>query len=123
MKITAAMRKAINGWIRGQHYGAAPLAEVGLRGAKWEPNAINWGEDDDLGDLCKLADLKAIDDCEAHPGMALLDIYLTAGTKWDRELVTNVYVFIVNGEVVKVTDNDRMVSALEREHFGFNLAW
>lgn len=108
MKITNEMRKAINSEVRAL-CGTSPLAEVGLRcnsAGDWVPNGLNWAPGSDLGDLCRLAYLKEIDDCPDLPGAATLDLYVTSGTGMHRELETNVYVTIKNGKVVDVHTDD-----------------
>lgn len=111
MKISKELRKAINAGVRRVVRGANPLAEVGLRdssgGRPWTPNGLNWVENNDLGDLVRLAYLKEIDDCPDLPNCATLDLYVTTGTRWHRELETNVYVTIKDGKLVDIHSDDR----------------
>jgi len=123
MTMTAAMRHEINAWVRNNVGGFAPLIEVGMRGEQTiGVNAINWNENDDLYDLRRLRDVQTIDECDM-PGTALLDLYVTSGSGYDRELQGNVYVFIVGGVIVKMTDDTLALSALEADIFGFRLRW
>lgn len=120
MRITNDLRKQINARVRAL-CGANPLAEVGLRGSDgtgyrpWLPNALNWTKDDDLGDLCRLADLREIDEHTERPNEALLDLYVTSGIGMNRELETNVYVWIRDGRVVEATTQDLKVKAMHRQ--------
>jgi hypothetical protein len=113
MKITPELRKAINAGVR-RICGTNPLAEVGLKlndAGNWVPNGLNWIEDADLGDLCRFASLKEIDDCPDLPGAATLDLYVTSGTGMDRQLETNVYVTIKAGKLADIHTNDREADA------------
>jgi hypothetical protein len=118
IKVTAALRKEINAAVRARVSGASPFAEVGLRGADWNPNALKGTEDDDLGDLRPLRSLDAIDVAPEHPTCALLDLYVTTGTGSARELETNVYVFIRDGHVIGSTAHSLKVETL-RDALGF----
>lgn len=118
MKITPALRKQINRAVREHVRGANPLAEVGLRGGPWRPNALKWLEDDDLGDLVRLANLREIDDDDANPGCAELDLYVTTGIGSARELETNVAILIRDFAVVGATSEGREVAAL-KQRLGF----
>lgn len=108
MKLTNEMRKKINAEVRAL-CGANPLAEVGCRTSTitgtWQPNGLNWEAHNDLGDFTRLSELKEIDDCPGLPGAATLDLYVTSGIR-DRELETNVYVTIKDGQVVDVHTQD-----------------
>lgn len=114
MRITPTMRKSINSQVRAL-CGTNPLAEVGLRTSRHtghhDANGLNWIDGHDLGDMCRLADMKTIDDCPDLPGAATLDLYVTSGTGMNRELETNVYVTIKDGEVYDVHTQDRHADA------------
>jgi hypothetical protein len=114
MKMTTALRKAINAAVRDHVRGANPLAEVGLRGDGWTPNALAWTADDDLGDLTRLAELKTINDVPEWPGCAELDLYVTTGIGVNhRELETNVCILIRDGAVVGATADSLAIDALK----------
>lgn len=124
MKITAKLRKQMNAAVRrvaGACYD--PYAEVAARLALAPPhmrshNLLNVGGDSDWDEGIRLRDLKNIDDCPAHPGRAELDLYVfgcsAPGQSNDRsDLVTNLAVFITDGEVVAAFDTEEW-SAAER---------
>lgn len=118
IKITPELRKQINKAVRDNVGGASPLAEVGLRGDDWLPNALKWAADSDLGDLVRLASLREIDTDERFPGCAELDLYVTTGTGCDRQLETNVCVLIRDGAVVGATSEGRQIAEL-KQRVGF----
>lgn len=120
IKITRELRKQINQAVRDNVGGANPLAEVGLRGEPWQPNALQWAADSDLGDLVRLALLTEIDGDARHPGCAELDLYVTTGTGCDRQLETNVCILIRDGKVVGATSEGREIAAL-KQRIGFPL--
>lgn len=110
MKITKELRKAINAGVRSL-CGTAPLAEVGLKQSSsehrnWVANGLLWEEDADLGDLCRFADLREIEEDETLPGAATLDLYVTSGTGWDRQLERNVYITIKDGKLADIHSQD-----------------
>lgn len=109
MKISNELRKQINEGVR-RICGAAPLAEVGTReskhGGNWVANGLNWVKDADLGDLIKLRDLKEIDCCPDLPGAATMDLYVTSGVGFNRELERNVYVVIKDGKLADLHSDD-----------------
>lgn len=114
MKITPTMRKRINAAVRSM-CGTNPLAEVRIsykEGDQVGVNGLNWLCDADLHDLVRLADLREIDDCADLPNCATLDLYITSGVGMARELETNVYVTIKDGEVASVHSNDLQADAI-----------
>jgi hypothetical protein len=129
IKMTAALRKAINAAVRANTNGFSPFAEVGLResattGLHNLPNALHWTDDGDLGDLVPLRDLREINGYDAAPGCAELDLYVTSGSGNDRELETNVCVLIRDGAVVGATPDGRNIAALKaRLNFPAGNGW
>jgi hypothetical protein len=114
VKITPTLRKEVNAAVRTHTKGAAPLAEVGLRGDdQWLPNALKWASDSDLCDMRRFADLREIDDDAANPGCAELDLYVTTGIGPYRELETNVCILIRAGHVVGATSSGHKIDALK----------
>ncbi len=121
IKITTALRKEINAAVRANVNGAAPLAEVGLRGENWTPNALGHGPDDDLGDLVRLRDLTEIDEVAGFGNFAELDLYVTTGIGANqRELERNVCVLIRDGYVLGATGSGRNIPGL-KARVGFPL--
>lgn len=119
LKITRELRKEINAAVRKNVGGANPLAEVGLRGAdRWLPNALNWHDGVDLGDMTRLATLREIDADPKNPGCFELDLYVTSGIGMNRELETNVCILIRDGHVVGAESNGLRVPAL-KQRLGF----
>ena len=109
MKVTGKLRQEIRAVVK-RCVGSGMKTEIGLRGERWLPNALKWTDDDDLGDLQTLRSLVEIDDDEANPGCALLDLYVYSS----RELETNVYAFIRDGHVVGATQHEREVEPLRQ---------
>jgi hypothetical protein len=124
MKITPALRKEINQAVRDNVRYAAPLAEVGFRGKGWGSNALLWTEDDDLGDLTRLALVKEFTDDPDNPGCVELDLYVTTGSRHNRQLETNVCVLIRDGHVVGATSESREIDDLKaRLNFPKGKGW
>lgn len=124
MKVTPELRKAINRAVRDNVKGANPLSEVGLRGDDWKPNSLLWTEDDDLGDLIRLSELKNINDDPDNPGFAELDLYVTTGIGNSRELETNVAIFIKDGQVVGATSEGKDIDGIKaRLNFPVGKGW
>ena len=96
-KITDEIRKKINQAVRGLVSGASPFAEAGLRcfaddETEVTANTLLWDwENSDLMDMEALRDLKEVEDKD---GRVELDLYVTTGHGWHRELETNVYISI-----------------------------
>ena len=130
MRISTALRKQINAAVREHSIGANPLAEVGLRdtllptGVAWRPNTLLWSDDSDLGDLCRLTSLKEINDDPSNPGCHELDLYITSGSGWARELETNITILIRDGSVVGATAHSLRVQELKAKiAFPVGLGW
>lgn len=120
MKITPVMRKRINAAVRSM-CGANPLAEVRIALTEKDTtsvNGLNWAVDADLFDLVRLSNLREIDECSDLPNCATLDLYVTSGVGMARELETNVYVTIKDGEVVSVHKNDLQADAVTKAILG-----
>lgn len=118
MRLTPSLRKSINRAVRRLVGGFSPLAEVGVRAndaGRWVANGLNWAPDADLGDLHRLSDVTTIDDHDALPGCATLDLYVTAGGGGGRddyrELQGNVYLVIKDGVLVDAHRDDLGVDA------------
>jgi len=111
--MTSALRKEINAAVR-RLCGANPVAEVGDRiiGDTRTNNALDWTDDSDLYDMTRLADTKRVDVHSDAPNCVMLDLYVTSGIGINRELETNVYVFIRDGHVIGATPHAREVEAL-----------
>lgn len=104
MKMTSAMRKAINAAAR-EAVGGSAVCEIGVRETatgSWSANALLWVPGADLGDLNRLADTKVIGEVPGMPGIATLDVYVYVGSGNNRELDRNLYVVISEGKVVAV---------------------
>jgi hypothetical protein len=114
--ITSALRKQINEAVRKHVGGFAPFAEVGLRqmnNEPWQPNALNWDDESDLGELKPLRDLKVVDVFADAPNCVELDLYVTTTRDGSRELETNVCILIRDGAVVGATSSSNKVAAIK----------
>jgi hypothetical protein len=106
MKVDNRMRAAIRAAAKGCVPGSHVVFEYGTRTEEWTPNALNWADEDDLQEVYPLVDLAEIDDCPAHPGWAMLDLYAYR----DGCLECNVYVLIKDGAVSYATSSEPGIS-------------
>ena len=114
MTLTNALRKQITAAVRRNVKGANPGARVGFRTDAKSNNALTWGPDDDLWDAWPIASVRTLDDDPLNPGCYVLDLYVTTGIGPYRELETNVYVAIKDGQVVLATSHDLKVGNMLR---------
>lgn len=125
MKITRELRRQINAAVKAK-CGANPLAEVGYRGPNdsMTCNALLWPAGEDLNDMYRLSSIKEIEDDAANPGCHVLDLYVTSGRGFNRELETNVYIAIRDGQLVLATTQDLKVPQLLRDiNFPLGAGW
>jgi hypothetical protein len=117
MKVTKQLRSAIHQAVRDNVRGAAPLAEVGIRDyehLEHSLNALDWPEDSDESyglDFIPVRDLREIPDAD----LVELDLYVTTGVGYHRELETNVSVFIRGGQVVGAAGDVDSIARLYAE--------
>lgn len=115
MKLTRAMKADIMRQVKALTRGHTRItAEIGHRpdaADKDTGNALRWAVDADLSETWPLAEVATVDDSEAHPGLATLDLYVYGhirGGMFDGEytLIHNAYVYIRDGVIVSVHTND-----------------
>jgi len=110
MRISSQLRKQINQAVRDNVGGASPFAEAGNRAGmdgQLTTNMLDVPDNHDLFDFEPVRALRQVADSASFPGCALLDLYVTSGTGANRELETNVWVAIKDGEVVAAMDTHR----------------